>query len=86
VVATAVGGLPEVIAHEERGLLVPAGDVRAMAIALARLVQSPALRLRLGEQAARHARKHFALDVVVNTYLEWFDTVRRATLSARKIA
>ena len=47
VVATAVGGVPEVVREGENGLLVAAGDVEAIAGALARLLGDDALRERL---------------------------------------
>src|SRR5919106_1961926 len=48
VVATAVGGIPEVVADGVSGLLVPPGDPAALAVALGRLAASPALRARMG--------------------------------------
>ena len=48
VVATAVGGTPEVVAHEGTGLLIPPNDVHSMTEALRRLVLEPELRGRLG--------------------------------------
>jgi glycosyltransferase involved in cell wall biosynthesis/O-antigen/teichoic acid export membrane protein len=47
-VATAVGGVPEVVLDEETGLLVPAEDRHALAVALARLLGDPELRTRMG--------------------------------------
>jgi glycosyltransferase involved in cell wall biosynthesis len=52
VVATAVGGVPEVVRDGENGLLVPAGDVEALAAALRRVAEDPALRERLAAAAA----------------------------------
>ena len=51
VVASRVGGIPDVVADGETGLLVPPGDVPAFAAALRRLVADPALRARLGRRA-----------------------------------
>ena len=48
VVASAVGGLPELIRDGEQGLLVPARDPDALAQALARCLGDGALRARLG--------------------------------------
>lgn len=48
VVASRIGGLPEVVIDEETGILVPPGDPAALAGALERLIESPDLRTRLG--------------------------------------
>ncbi len=45
------GGPAEVITHEQNGLLVPVGDVDALAAAMLRLIEDPALAVRLGEKA-----------------------------------
>ena len=55
VVATAVGGTPDAVVDAQSGLLVPAGDPRALAGALARLLRDPDLRTRLGAEARRRA-------------------------------
>lgn len=55
VVATAVGGVPELLRAEQEGLLVPAGDPAALAAALARLLHDPALRQRLAAAAPARA-------------------------------
>ncbi len=49
VVATAVGGVPDVVDDGADGILVPVGDVGAMADALERLARDPGLRARMGE-------------------------------------
>ena len=53
VVAAAVGGVPELAAHEKSALLVPPGDVTAFAAALNRLLTDVPLARRLGAAAAR---------------------------------
>jgi glycosyltransferase involved in cell wall biosynthesis len=58
-VATRAGGIPEVVRHEETGLLIAAGDEEALADALLRL-KDPALRARLGKAAHAHWQAHFA--------------------------
>jgi glycosyltransferase involved in cell wall biosynthesis len=52
VVSTAVGGIPEAIADGVEGLLVPARDPDALAAAITRIVEDPALRARLADGAA----------------------------------
>ncbi len=55
VVATAVGGIPDVVTDGECGRLVGPEDVDALAVALVELGRDPALRRKLGEAAARRA-------------------------------
>ena len=52
VLATAVGGVPEVVRDGENGLLVPPGDAAALAVAIRRVVDDPGLRDRLATAAA----------------------------------
>ncbi|QXD16186.1 glycosyltransferase family 4 protein [Rhodocaloribacter litoris] len=59
VVATAVGGIREIVRHEETGLLVPYGDHTALASALDRLLGDADLRARLVEAARRDACERF---------------------------
>ena len=60
VVATPVGGTPEVVLDGETGLLVPPRDPRALAAALQRLVDDADLRRRLGEAGKRRAVERFS--------------------------
>jgi glycosyltransferase involved in cell wall biosynthesis len=52
VIATSVGGIPEVVVHEDNGLLVAPGDVDAIASAIQRLAGDADLRARLAARAA----------------------------------
>ena len=52
VIATAVGGVPEVVRDGENGLLVPAGDPDALAAAIRRVLTDDELRARLAASAA----------------------------------
>ena len=58
VVASDVGGIPEVVVDGETGLLVPPGDVAALAAALGRLTADEPLRVRLGANARVRAREY----------------------------
>jgi len=51
IVATEVGGIPEIVTHGETALLVPAQDPGAMAAALARLISEPGTASALARQA-----------------------------------
>ncbi|HET7499130.1 MAG TPA: glycosyltransferase family 4 protein, partial [Candidatus Eisenbacteria bacterium] len=56
VVATAVGGVPEIVEPEATGLLVPPQDPGALAAAMARLATDPALRAAMGARGRERAR------------------------------
>jgi phosphatidyl-myo-inositol dimannoside synthase len=55
IVAHAIGGVPEAVAHDETGLLVAPGDLAALTHAFARLLGDPALRRRFGETGRARA-------------------------------
>ena len=59
VVAGDVGGLRDLVAHEETGLLVPPGDVEALRAALRRLLEDEELRGRYGQAARERIAEHF---------------------------
>lgn len=61
VVATAVGGTPELVVEGETGLLVPADDVDALAVALERVLSNPVLAARLGEAGRARVERDFSL-------------------------
>ena len=58
-ISTAVAGIPEIIDHEETGLLVPPADPERLARALQELLTRPALRQRLGRQGRSKAENAF---------------------------
>jgi glycosyltransferase involved in cell wall biosynthesis len=62
VVASATGGLPELVEDERTGFLVPVGDVEALAGRLATLLEDELLRTRMGEAARRRAIRSFSAD------------------------
>jgi glycosyltransferase involved in cell wall biosynthesis len=59
VVASAVGGIPDVIKHEETGLLVPEKNEVALAAAILRVLQDESLATRLAEAGQSFALRHF---------------------------
>jgi N-acetyl-alpha-D-glucosaminyl L-malate synthase BshA len=67
-VATAVGGIPEVIDHDVTGLLVPSGDAAALARAVESLIQDPARRGSMGRAAREVALQRFSAEAIVARY------------------
>lgn len=64
VVATGVAGNTELVTHEETGVLVPPGDVAALAAGILRVVQQPALARQFAVQAANVVRNRFSITAV----------------------
>lgn len=59
VIATRVGGIPEVIIDGVNGYLIEAGDIGAMAARVKLLIDDPALRTRMGEAGRAEVEKNF---------------------------
>lgn len=74
-----IGGLRDVVADGESGLLVPAGDADALGAALRRLCDDASLRARMGVAAAERA-KLFGPDTVVPQFEEAYDEAIAARL------
>jgi glycosyltransferase involved in cell wall biosynthesis len=68
-VATAVGGLPELVENGLTGLLANPADVGSLAGALERLLRDPALCAQMGRAARRRAVDRFALEAQVDRLL-----------------
>jgi len=75
-VATAVGGVPEVMADGESGYLVPAKDHEAMAQRIIDLLQDESLRRRMGEAALRRARERFTVERMVKGTIDVYEQLR----------
>lgn len=68
IIASGISGIPEAITHDREGLLVPAGDVDALASALRRVLTEPALRDRLGQAALDRASREFTIAAMTDGY------------------
>ncbi len=73
VVATRVGGLPEVVEEEHSGLLVPPQDPPALAAALLRLVTDPDLAAEMGAYARRLCETRFAWAPIAQKILQTYE-------------
>lgn len=75
IVASEIGGLPEIISDGETGRLIGAGDAPALARAAAALLDDPAERDRLGRAAAADVRARFAPNRLLETVQALYDTL-----------
>ncbi len=79
VVATTVGGLPEMVDDGCTGYLVPPRDSDALADAVVHLLQHPTLRHALGANAKRKAETEWAPDVIAEQTLQVYHRAVAAT-------
>jgi phenylacetate-CoA ligase len=70
VVATNVGGIPEIIENRCNGILIPPKNSDALAKAISLIIENPAQAKRLGEAAVRTIKENFTLDAMVQKYLK----------------
>jgi L-malate glycosyltransferase len=75
VIATAVGGVPEVVTDGETGFLFGVGEVEAMADAAWRLLSDPPRRRAMGAAGRRDAVERFSQDSVVGRYRSLYERV-----------
>jgi L-malate glycosyltransferase len=79
VVASDVGGLPEVVRHGIDGYLHNPGDVAAMSESCLRILDNPTLREEMGRRARTRARKEFCASKIVVKYEELYQqTIQEA--------
>jgi glycosyltransferase involved in cell wall biosynthesis len=74
-VASDVGGVPEVIENGRSGLLVPPGDIDALAKAVKDLIESRDLRERLGTQARERVRQEYSTERMLERYSDLYEEV-----------
>jgi glycosyltransferase involved in cell wall biosynthesis len=80
VVATRVGGVPDVVRDDVDGFLVEPGDIDAMADRLARLAADPPLRHRMGEAGRASVHERYS----VERLLDDVDRLYRRLLAERQ--
>jgi len=73
IVSTPIGSIGEIVETEVSGLLVPAGDVAALAAALVRIVTDFPLRCRLAAGSARRFGDQFDIDTYARAMLTIYD-------------
>jgi N-acetyl-alpha-D-glucosaminyl L-malate synthase BshA len=79
VIASRVGGLPEVVTDGETGYLNPVGDIEEMAVDAVRLLSDQKLRREMGQRARESAISRYRTDVVIPQYIEFYEEVLART-------
>jgi glycosyltransferase involved in cell wall biosynthesis len=75
VVATRVGGVPEIMEHERTGLIVPSRDPAAMADGIERLLRDPLLRTRLGTAGRERVSRDFTPEAYRRSLVGFYEEV-----------
>ena len=82
VIASRVGGVPEVVTDRETGFLSEVGDVEKMADDAARLLSDAKLRREMGKRARESALSRYRTDLVIPQYIDFYERVLRKTSGA----
>ena len=75
VVATAVGGIPEIVVQGETGLLVPPGDVAGLAGAMCRILSHPERAAAYGAAGLRRVCERFSIEIAVKRHEDLYETL-----------
>jgi glycosyltransferase involved in cell wall biosynthesis len=75
VVATAVGGIPELVEHGKTGFLTQKGDATEMAARVLQLIRDETLPLAFSEASVRRAGKHYDLATSVTAHLSLYEEI-----------
>ena len=81
VVVARSGALPEIVEDGVSGIVVPRGDVAALADAIDSLLADPAKRAAMGRAARERARSHYSWDQCVSRLLELYRGAREPSLA-----
>jgi glycosyltransferase involved in cell wall biosynthesis len=72
IIATNVGGVPELVSHSENGFLAPAGDYHGLGSAMVQLRAEPSLARRMGERSRQIAEERFDVRKMAKEYGELY--------------
>jgi N-acetyl-alpha-D-glucosaminyl L-malate synthase BshA len=75
IIASRVGGLPEVVDDGETGFLSPVGDVDKMADDAVRLLTDKKLRRQMGRRARESAISRYSTDKIIPQYIEFYERI-----------
>lgn len=74
VIATRVGGNPEVVVDGVTGVLIPPKDLDTLAREILRLADNPDLRIQMGQAGYQRVVEKFSIDAMVNNYVKVIDS------------
>ena len=74
VIATNVGGIPELVVHQETGILVPPEDPEKLTIAINNLLDNEESRRNFADNAFEFINKNFSWDVLLEKYTSLYES------------
>jgi alpha-maltose-1-phosphate synthase len=77
VIATNVGSIPEMVLHDETGLIVPPGDSNALAVAIERIISDPSYGFRLGANAKRQAENELSWSKIAEKTFKVYENFKK---------
>ena len=86
IVATVVGGLPEIIVDGRTGHLVKAGDIGKLAAAVAQLATNPGTRRRLGDAGLLRARQLYSASQTAERHMDLYQSLTAKPMHAAPVA
>ena len=84
VVASAVGGIVDVVETEVEGLLVPPDDPAELGVALERIIGDPRLRKRIGIAGRARVQREFSVELMAKRYLDLYREILMGTETNRQ--
>lgn len=85
VIASRVGGIPEVVEDGSTGCLAEVGDIEKMSDCAARLLANESLRREMGRRARESAVSRYSTDLVIPQYIEFYERVIAASKDGHTI-
>lgn len=83
VISSRVGGLPEILANGEAGVLVAPGDDEELAEAIGRLASDPALRIRISKAARKRLERNYSFERVTQQWATLFEALHERGTNGR---
>jgi glycosyltransferase involved in cell wall biosynthesis len=83
VIATTVGGVPELVQHGWHGLLCPPGDIQTLTSALLEIAQDAAARRKMGFAARQRAHERFDQRAMIRAYEDLYEKLLSADVRRR---
>lgn len=75
IIASSVSAIPEIVVHNETGLLIPPGDITALAKAMISLCGDAQVRQEMGINGGERLALHFTVDRMVSEIMKVYDSV-----------